>query len=156
MKPSSTLWNQRRIELARGRISPRLVRGYMNRLTHLQIVDKVSDREPAQGNRDRKERMLECRHVLSSMVINDRKVVVFVVAFSCGRFRYLVTWIENLVKAVAARVNLQWIREHDKDCNGQLSNSDEDRSRWVHRNNVGPDLPRCENVLVARKYSHRP
>ena len=90
----------------------------MNRLTHLQIVDKVSNREPAQGNRDREERMLECRHVLSSMVINGRKVVIFVVAFGCGRFRYLVTWIENLVKAVAARVNLQWIREHDKDCNG--------------------------------------
>lgn len=49
--------------------------------------------------------------------------------------------MENLIEAVAAWVNLQWIRENDKNCDGQLSNGDEDRSGRVHRNNVGSNLP---------------
>lgn len=44
-------------------------------------------------------------------------------------------------------MNLQWIREHDKDRDGQLSNSDEDRSGRVHCDNVSSNLPRCEICL---------
>ena len=84
MKPPSTLWNQRRRELSRGGVipHPHRIRGRMNWLTCLQIVDKVSYREPTHSDCNCEQRMFECRHASGSGFINDWEVVVVVVIVS--------------------------------------------------------------------------
>ena len=44
--------------------------------------------------------------------------------------------MEDLVEAVSAWLNLQRVREHDEDRDGQLSNGDEERGRRVHCDDV--------------------
>ena len=79
MKLSSTLWNQRRRGLRRGWISPHQIRGWTIVLTHLQVVDKVSNCEPARDDRNREHHVLERRHISGPMFVGDWGTVVVVV-----------------------------------------------------------------------------
>jgi hypothetical protein len=48
--------------------------------------------------------------------------------------------MEDLVEAVSAGLNLQWVRENDEDRDGKLSDGDEERGRRVHRDDVRAHL----------------
>jgi len=50
------------------------------------------------------------------------------------------TKVENLVEAVPAWVDLQRVRKKDEDRDGELSNGNEERGRWVHGDDVRADL----------------
>jgi len=50
--------------------------------------------------------------------------------------------VENLVEAVPAWMDLQRVRQEDEDRDGKLPDGDEERRRWVHRDDVRADLAR--------------
>ena len=48
--------------------------------------------------------------------------------------------MENLVKAVPARVDLQRVGEHDEYRDGKLADGDEERGRGIHCDNIRAHL----------------
>jgi hypothetical protein len=48
--------------------------------------------------------------------------------------------MENLVEAAPAWVNLQRVREHDEDRDGELSDGDKERGRRVHCDDIRAHL----------------
>lgn len=85
--------------------------------------------------------MPDCRHFSSFVSVDNRGVTG--ITGENGTWR-LATGVENLVETNTTYWDLHWVREHHEDCDRQLSGSDGDRIGRVHRNDVGPDLPRCE------------
>ena len=77
--------------------------------------------------------MLKLRHLPCPVLIRNGFILKL---FSCR------IEMEDLVEAVSAWLNLQRVREKDEDCDGKLSDSDEERSRRVHCDDVGAYLDR--------------
>ena len=84
--------------------------------------------------------MLQRRHITSAMLIFDSLI------FDLVAHR---TKMENLIKAVPARLNLQRVRKEDKDRDGKLPDSDEQRSRRVHFDDVRTDLWKMSEYNVV-------
>ena len=103
-------------------------------LTYFQVIDKVGNRKCAKDNPDCEYCMLECRHFSGSAPVRD-----VVVTTGANRAR-----AENIVEGDTTCWDHYGIREHDKDCNRQLSSSNGDRTGRVHGDDVGANLPWCE------------
>ena len=74
----------------------------------------------------------------------------FILKLFCRRIE-----MEDLVEAVSARLNLQWVREKNEDRDGKLSNGDEERGRRVHCDDVRAHLDDILNEKVNYIYGER-
>ncbi len=107
-------------------------------LTHLEIIDEICNREAARNDSNSKKCVFERAHV--------RAAAVFVFDFNIVQVAVLrqhMTGVEDLVEAIPARVNLQRVREHHQNGNGELPDGYEKRRGWVHCDNICANLDRC-------------
>lgn len=94
-------------------------------LTELQVGDKVSDGETARDYSDSQERVLVCTHLDHGMII-IKMFRLFFLLWGLTRGRLLdLTSMENLVQAIAARMDLKGVRKEHQDDNDQLSECNE-------------------------------
>lgn len=78
--------------------------------------------------------------VAAESVVSGRRYYEFgLVDLSVGRS-------EHFVQAVSARVDLKRIGEEDEHNNCELAKSNEKGCRWVHSNDVWPDLERSDEM----------
>jgi hypothetical protein len=84
--------------------------------------------------------MLQLRHLARLMLI--RNGFGFILKLFSRRIE-----MEDLVEAVSAWLDLQWVREKDEDCDGKLSHGDEERGRRVHCDNVRAHL---DDILIEK------
>ena len=68
--------------------------------------------------------MLERTHVGAAAVFVHHLLLVRVLDLTRLRREDMAS-MEDLVQTVAARVHLQWVREHDKDRDGELADRNE-------------------------------
>lgn len=107
----------------------------MKQPTHLKVINEVRDNETDAGNSSGQQHVLEWGHVGNGMILIDNSIVI-ITAMNLGKGSYM----ENLVQAIPTRLYLQGIREHDKQDDGQLPNSNEYRCRGIHGDDISADL----------------
>lgn len=101
----------------------------------MKVINEVRDNEAEAGNGSGQQCVLKIGHVGSGMILIDNFIVI-ITARNLGRGSYM----ENLVQAIPARLYLERIREHDKQDDGQLPNSDEYRCRGIHGDDISADI----------------
>lgn len=108
-------------------------------ITHLKVVNEVRNHKTDPDDTGGQQHVLEKGHVGGSMFVVYYFLLLLLFTIIASNLDG-VSCMKDLVQANSAGLHLQWIREHNKNHNGQLPNSNEQRCRRIHRNNISADL----------------